>query len=540
LVVKSIHFKSIITKGLNCTFRNARVESSLLEELMKEKTDNIKTSEQQNSIHISKQNIIEPEDSLPQVKLLQLPKLLQKAAKALGWTSLMPVQSSTIPYILNGRDLMVQSRTGSGKTGAFLLPILERIDPNKKACQALVLAPTRELAKQVAKEAEILGGAYNIRSIPVYGGVGYGPQTEAFNKGAHIVVGTPGRILDHLLQRTLVLDKLEILVFDEADRMLSMGFYPDMKRIQSFLPKKSINVYMFSATYPKAVLNLADQFLNNPQVLSLSQNIVHVVDTEHVYYVVEPMKKDRGLVRIIEMENPTQAIIFCNTRAQVHYVTVILQRFGYDADELSADLSQKARENVLLRVRNGSLRFLVATDVAARGIDIPDLSHVILYEPPAESEAYIHRAGRTGRAGASGEVISLVFNMERIELNKIAKQYEIDMVERPLPSDGNVAEIVSQRIIAFLEAKLRSKDRLQVERMKRFDQLAKSLSQEDGARAIITMLLDDYYQKTLHSTPTASYENKKEKRINIQGWTEKNSGIRNKRRGTNSKRLRRK
>jgi ATP-dependent RNA helicase DeaD len=439
---------------------------------------------------------------LPEVALQDLPQDLQEAAARAGWKTLMPVQAKAIPYLMAGRDLMIQSRTGSGKTGAFLLSILERIDLKRGTCQALVLVPTRELARQVAEEAERLAGDAGMRTAVVYGGVAYGPQLSAFRKGAHLVVGTPGRILDHLLKRNLSLKNLKLLVFDEADRMLSMGFYPDMRQVQSYLPRRGdadrINGYMFSATFPAHVMRVAKEFLHQPEFLSLSRDQVHVTDTEHVYYTVPRMDKDRSLVRIIEIENPASALIFCNTKSRVHYVATVLRRFGYDADELSSDLSQKAREKIMARTRQGSLRFLVATDVAARGIDLPDLSHVIIYEPPEDLEVYIHRAGRTGRAGASGVAISLVDVLELMQLERIAKRYGIELQEWPLPTGEDVTTIVSQRVTALLEARLRDRDRLQTERMQRFLPLVDSLGQSDEGLALLTMLLDDYYQLTLH------------------------------------------
>jgi ATP-dependent RNA helicase DeaD len=211
------------------------------------------------------------------------------------------------------------------------------------------------------------------------------------------------------------------------------------------------------------------------------------------------MDKDRSLVRLIEIENPASVIIFCNTKARVHYVSVVLQRFGYDADELSADLSQADRDRVLDRVRAGTLRFLVATDVAARGLDIPSLSHVIQYEPPDETEAYIHRAGRTGRAGASGVAISLVNRAEKYDLDKIAKEFKIEFEERTIPSDADVEAVVAERTTALLEARLRQRDKLQTERSLRFAPLARSLAENEEELPIITMLLDDYYQQTLHA-----------------------------------------
>ena len=452
------------------------------------------------SIDPGTDEIVEPEDALPEIAVEDLPPELKAAVARAGWSSLMPVQAKAIPYMLAGRDLMIQSRTGSGKTGAFVLPILERVRPGD-GCQAIVLAPTRELARQVAAEAELLAGSDGVRATAVYGGVDYAPQIRAFENGVELVVGTPGRVLDHLIKGTLSFEAVRMLVFDEADRMLSMGFFPDMKRLQEFLPSHPINGYMFSATFPARVMRLASQFLDNPEFLSLSRDRVHVAEIEHVLYNVPGMKKDRHLIRIIEVENPTSAVIFCNTKANVQFVAAVLKRFGYDADELSSDLSQDAREKVMARARKGQLRFLVATDVAARGIDILELSHVIQYEPPKEAEAYIHRVGRTGRAGATGEGLTLVAGLERIELLSIGKQYNIDFVERDSPTAEEVQRIVAERATVLLEARLRERDNLQIERMQRFVPLAKSLGETDDEVAIMAMLLDDYYQESLHPTP---------------------------------------
>ncbi|HOZ07590.1 MAG TPA: DEAD/DEAH box helicase [candidate division Zixibacteria bacterium] len=455
---------------------------------------------------VSPSDYIEPEDALPETTLEAQPERVREAAARAGWSAFMPVQAKTIPYVLARRDLMVQSRTGSGKTGAFLLPILERLEPSRSTCQALILVPTRELARQVAHEAEMLAGGSGVRTAAVYGGVSYRPQIEALTRGSHIVVGTPGRILDHLLKRTFTLDDLDILIFDEADRMLSMGFYPDMIEVQKYLPRRHINSYMFSATYPMHVINLARQFLRDPGFLSLSKDRVHVAETEHVYYVVPHMEKDRYLVRIIELLNPAAAIIFCNTKNMVHYVTVVLQRFGYDADALSADLSQSQREQVLQRVRDGQLKFLVATDLAARGIDIPELTHIFQYEPPEDPELYVHRAGRTGRAGATGEAVALVAGMELTELRRIATRFGIDMIERPAPSEDDVVMAVSERMTALLEARLRRRDKLQVERMARFFPLVKLLSENEAGQEVLAMLVDDYYQESLHNPPPLPQE----------------------------------
>lgn len=248
-------------------------------------------------------------------------------------------------------------------------------------------------------------------------------------------------------------------------------------------------------------MRLAGDFLRNPEFLSLSRDHVHVAGMDHIYYVVPGMQRERSLVRIIEVENPITSIIFCNTKSTVHFVTVVLKRFGYDADELSSDLAQGARERVMGRVKKGALRFLVATDVAARGIDIPDLSHVIQYEPPEDPELYIHRAGRTGRVGASGTAISIVAGMEQYKLREISRSFNINLQEKTLPTDEDVETIVSQRVIASLEGELRTRDSLQLERMQRFIPLGRSLTEAEEESPLIAMLLDDYYQRTLQFPP---------------------------------------
>ncbi len=439
-----------------------------------------------------------PPQPLPEITFAELPEKSQTAAKNVGWDSLMPVQKKAIPYLTAERDVMIQARTGSGKTGAFLLPMLERLNPKQKKCQALILVPTRELARQVEKEAKVICQDSALKTVAVYGGVGYGEQLQAFKDGAQIVVGTPGRVLDHLLKRSFSLDRLKMLIFDEADRMLSMGFYPDMKEVQRHLPNRHVNTCMFSATFPIHVKRAANEFMQAAEFFSLSSDHIHVTDTAHIVYMVPSMEKERTLIRLIELENPHSAIIFCNTKQRVNYVKTILQRYGYDADELSSDLSQARREQTLGRVRDGGLRFLVATDVAARGIDIDSLSHVIQFEPPDDLESYIHRAGRTGRAGATGTAMMLVYGVEKRQLTRISAHFELEFEERDIPTEEEVAKVVAERAMVFLEAKLRERDKLQADRSQRFKMLAQKLSEGEDELPIITMLLDDYYQKAQH------------------------------------------
>lgn len=450
-------------------------------------------------------SVAHPENALPPVDLTHLPQSMQDACARMGWTRLMPVQSLALPYLMDGRDIMIQSRTGSGKTGCYLLPMLPVLAGSEPGPRALVLVPTRELALQVENEALHLFEGTGISSVALYGGVGYKKQLDGLKSGAQLVIGTPGRILDHILRHSLDLSGIRILVFDEADRMLSIGFYPDMKEIQKYLPAHRIHTDLFSATYPPHVLNLAQEFMTDPSMLSLSQKEVYVAEVQHYYCAVDPMDKDRALIRIIEMENPASAIIFCNTKANVHYVCGVLQGFGYNADELSADLSQSHREAVMARVREGQVRFLVATDVAARGIDIPALSHVFLYEPPEDHESYIHRAGRTGRAGAAGTVISLVDIMERMELERIAKHYSISMMEMKNPTDEEVAAVVSNRLQTKLESRFRSLTGLERTRAKRYVAMARELAAqelEDESAGegvnLLAMLLDAFHHDTLN------------------------------------------
>lgn len=445
-----------------------------------------------------------PKNPLPQISISQLSPLQKEACAAAGWANLTPVQSLAIPYLEAGRDLMVQSRTGSGKTGSYLLPLLSLLDPAIKFPQTLILAPTRELASQIERESKTLFGASGLKAVAIYGGVGYREQLQALKDGAQVVIGTPGRVLDLLLKQQLSFNHLRELVFDEADRMLSIGFYPDILQIAGHLPEKR-HTTLFSATYPPHVMQLAKEFMHKPEMLSLAAKELSVPEVEHLFAQVKPLDKDRALVRFIETENPSSAIIFCNTKANVHYVTEVLKGFGYRAEEISADLPQKQREAVLAKARRGDIKFLVATDVAARGIDIPELSHVFIYEPPEDQEIYIHRAGRTGRAGAAGTVISLVDPIERNNLNRIANRYKVPLRQIPVPSDEDVAKSVSDRLDTILEDRLRHLNSLERVRANRYLPMARALTALSGEEdethlSIIAMLLDDFHRQMLDET----------------------------------------
>ena len=380
----------------------------------------------------------EPNPSLDEVKMDDLSGHMEQAVHAAGWTELMDVQRKAIPYTLDGRDLIVQSQTGSGKTGAFLLPLFDLVNPDKKEQQVLILTPTRELARQIHEEFEQMKIATprtnRMEAVLIYGGVGYQPQIDGLKNGAQVVIGTPGRILDHIKKNNFDASTLRMLVLDEADEMLSMGFYPDMKDIVEHVPEDRVS-YMYSATMPPKVRSVAREFLDDPGFLSLSTDKVSVEENEYRYYLVNPMDKDRVLAKLLELEEPESALIFANTKREVSYLNKFLGNKGYDVDQMSGDLSQRKREEALDRLREGELRLLVATDVAARGIDVSELSHVFIYDVPQDHEYIIHRSGRTARAGEEGTTIVLSTHEDEYELKRMANTYDIELEKAELPND---------------------------------------------------------------------------------------------------------
>ena len=348
-------------------------------------------------------SVAEPENALPRATLETLPETIAAACGRAGWTSLMPVQSLALPYLLEGRDIMVQSRTGSGKTGCYLLPLVPRLDPELHAAQALILVPTRELAVQVEHEARTLFEGTGIRPVAVYGGVGYKKQMDALRDGAQLVVGTPGRVLDHLLRRTLSLDDLDALVFDEADRMLSIGFYPDMKEVQRYLPRRRIHTSMFSATYPPHVLKLAGEFLTEPSMLSLSQKEVHVAEVQHLFCQSRPMDKDRVLVRLLESRsNPEgelelpesdlrEALALVDTEAVYagrDGMRLERQGMGLTLDGIAKGHIVDAMSAVLLRAGCENHLINAGGDILARGHKAPGVFWRVAVEDPEKRGHY--------------------------------------------------------------------------------------------------------------------------------------------------------
>jgi len=440
---------------------------------------------------------------------------IQAGIRDLGWNQPMPVQARAIPLMREGGDLIVQARTGSGKTGAFGIPIVESIDRELAATQALIMVPTRELANQVASEIVEIGRHRGVRCLGVYGGVGYGPQLEALAEGAHIVVGTPGRILDHLRSGRMDLDKVKSLVLDEADEMLSLGFWPDMREIGSFLPAERQS-HLFSATIPERVRSLSRFFLrDDAQFVSLSEGQLAPQEIEHFFYVCAAHEKESVLARILEFEDPESAIIFCNTKADVRYVTGYLQKRSFDADQISGDLSQAAREEALAGIKAGKLRLLVATDVAARGIDISDLSHVISYTSPDSPEVYVHRTGRTGRAGKAGIAISLVSGLDIGNFRHLQHVNKIEITERTLPSEKDMLNRIRDRLVVKVEQEMRAISSAEVSfQVDRLVPVVESLaSSPEGRRdlaAICAAYLKDHRPETRVTEPRPAAETRDE------------------------------
>jgi ATP-dependent RNA helicase DeaD len=389
----------------------------------------------------------------PTFDALGLSPDVRQAVDALGYVHPTPVQLAVFEPAVRGKNLVVQARTGTGKTAAFGLPIVDQIVRRGIAkVQALVLTPTRELALQVAREIESLGVNRGVRVTAIYGGAPMGKQIDELAGGAQIVSGTPGRVLDHIRRKTLDTSALRVFVLDEADEMLSMGFAKELHAIVDALPKERQGLF-FSATIPPDIERLARAQLHEPEFITLSSDQVGALEVAHFVYMLRGGDKRQELVRILETEDPESALIFCNTKDETQRVAEALQNKGFDADWLNGDLEQRERERIMARTREGKLRFLVATDVAARGIDVSHLTHVINADFPETAEGYVHRTGRTGRAGRTGTAISIVQPKDIGNLYILRLTYKIRPIERQLPTPGELkTRIQTDLVTMFVEA----------------------------------------------------------------------------------------
>src|SRR5262245_2960204 len=408
----------------------------------------------------------------------------------MGYRTPTEVQAETVPRALAGKDLVVQSRTGTGKTAAFGIPLVERVDPLADHVQAVALAPTRELAMQVAAELGAIGRGRGVKVETIYGGDSMDRQLEGIRAGAHVIVGTPGRVLDHLRRKTLRFERVKTLVLDEADRMLDMGFAVEMGQIMEYMPAER-QTLLFSATVPLGIRGLIYHYLSDPEWVLLSEDQIYVKEVQHLYCLTPKLHKEATLYKLLEYENPASSMIFCNTREETRQVHTFLLGKGLAVGMLSSDLPQKKRERVMARFRAGEVRHLVTTDVASRGIDIEDLSHVFIFSTPDSPEQYIHRAGRTGRVGKSGRAISLVSAHDLMNFNRLVKRYHVEVGELGVPSDEEVQARKVERIVTRLAAEGQN---LPLDDFAEFAPIARKIADHEHRDRMVALLLRKFFE----------------------------------------------
>ncbi len=421
---------------------------------------------------------------------LSLAPEILKAIERMGFEEASPIQSAAIPVLLEGADVVGQSQTGSGKTAAFGIPAIQCVDASVRAPQVLILCPTRELAVQVAEEiAKLAFFSRGVRELPIYGGQSYERQFKGLQAGAQIIIGTPGRVMDHLERKSLKLDQIKMVILDEADRMLDMGFVDDIKTILRQVPEKRQTVF-FSATIPRPIQQLIQTFTRNPVNVRVESEAMTVPAIEQVYYEVDRRSKLEVLCRLIDLEDVKLAIIFCATKMMVDELTEHLTARGYGADKLHGDMTQAMRERVMGRFRKRKVEFLVATDVAARGLDVDDIEIVFNYDLPHDGEDYVHRIGRTGRAGKGGKAVTFVAGREIYRLENIQRFTKSRIRRERIPS---AEEVEGKRATVFAEA---LRETLEKGEYKRHDELLDRLLEQnysptDIASALIHLLGED-------------------------------------------------
>lgn len=366
-------------------------------------------------------------------KELGISENIIKAIAKMGFEEATPIQNETIPITIKGRDIIGQAQTGTGKTAAFGIPLIQKMKTEHRAIQGLVVTPTRELAIQVAEEINKIGQYEGVRALPIYGGQDISHQIRALKSWPQIIVGTPGRLMDHMRRKTIRLRQVSMVILDEADEMLNMGFIDDIKAILNEVPSER-QTLLFSATMPRPIRDLSEQFMDNPAYISIKKKEVTAPDTEQLYVEVQDKQKFDILCRFIDIQTPKLSIVFCRTKKRVDEVSEALAIRGYFAEGIHGDLSQSKRDTVIRHFREGNTEILVATDVAARGLDISNVTHVFNFDVPQDPESYVHRIGRTGRAGRSGLAITFVTPREIGQLKQIEQIIKRRIDRKPIPT----------------------------------------------------------------------------------------------------------
>jgi len=375
-----------------------------------------------------------------------LDERIVRAVKEMGFENFSPIQSEAIPYLLEGDDIIGQAQTGTGKTAAFGIPLLQKVDPELKKLQAVILCPTRELAIQAAEELrKIAKYMHGIKILPVYGGQEISKQIIGL-RGAQVIVGTPGRVMDHMRRHTIKLDYVKMVVLDEADEMLNMGFREDMELILGEIPNEH-QTALFSATMPRPILEITNQFQNNARMIKVAAKELTIPLVSQRYYKVKSRDKDAACLRLLEYYQPKLCLIFCNTKRMVDELSEVLKKAGFQAEGLHGDMSQHQRDVAMNHFRNGSTNILIATDVAARGIDVDNVEAVINYDIPQDIEYYVHRIGRTGRAGKTGRSFTFVNSRELYRIRDIERVCHTTIEEKKLPGAGKVLKAKADKYL---------------------------------------------------------------------------------------------
>ena len=438
---------------------------------------------------------------------LQIDDRILRAVTDMGFEEASPIQAKAIPVQMEGLDIIGQAQTGTGKTAAFGIPLLQKIDPKNKKLQAIALCPTRELAIQVADEIRNLAKyMHGIKVLPIYGGQDIVRQIRGLKDGTQIIVGTPGRVMDHMRRKTIKFDQVHTVIMDEADEMLNMGFLEDMETILSQLPEERQTI-MFSATMPDAIQKIAKTFQKDPQIVRVVKKELTVPKVTQYYYEVKPKTKVEVMCRLLDMYAPKLSVAFCNTKRQVDELVQELQGRGYFAEGLHGDLKQIQRDRVMNSFRNGRTEILVATDVAARGIDVDDVEAVFNYDIPQDEEYYVHRIGRTGRAGREGIAFSFVVGRDVYKLRDIQRYCKTKIVPQAIPSLDDITEIKAEKILDQAKQVMADMDLSRVLHIVEKKLLEEDYTSLDLASALLRMSMGEENQDiAIDSQPARSLD----------------------------------